>query len=160
MALDNDSKDTSQTAPTATDFAQAIVDQIVSLPNIDRLMKSGENSLVVVAKILIGVVLGVAGRTGAFLADLIVSGEDIADPAFQRLMQVAFKDITGVDLGAAPAGPGQRAARAAGAKSLGAALMAAIAGGAEGGAQGGAVVPSQVPAENYVTWVPQMALEG
>lgn len=156
----NGEKDTATSAPLAADIAAAIVAQVVSVENIERIWKGGENSIIAAAKIIVGVLLGSAGAIGAKLAEVIVGAEEVADPAFQRLMQVAFQDITGIDMGGASTAPGARSSRTGAARNLGAALMAAVAGSTPGGGGGGEITPSQAPAEEYVTWVTQLALEG
>ena len=147
-------------APALSDLAEAIAERIVSIENISRIAKGNENAVVSAAKIIIGILLGAAGSIGAELANVLVGAEEVADPAFQRLAETAFKDITGIDMGGASPRPGNRNEREAAARNVGAALMNALAGGAGGGGASGPIEPSRAAAENYLTWVCQMALEG
>ncbi len=73
---------------------------------------------------LIGGLLNLAGRIGAFLATQLIEGEDIAAPAYSRLLAAAVKDVTGADIsGQLSARPGDRGAREGAGRVVGKALL-------------------------------------
>ena len=149
-----------ETPPDLQKFAQTIVDYFVSVENIEKMAKGTEPVLVKVVEIALGTIVGVMGTIGAEFAKAIVNAEEIADPAFRRLANVALKDITGVDAGIDNAGGG-RAGRAGAARNIGAGILQALSGISGAGAgTGGTLAPSTKAAEDYLSFVVQMSLEG
>lgn len=159
MPLNDPNQDPFQ-PPDLQAFAKTIVNNLVSVENIERLWKGSEPSAIKVIEIMIGVVMGLLGTIGAELARGLMNGEDIAEPAFRRLASAALKDITGVEADV-ELGVGQGDRRRAAAQSIGAGILKALSGITPGaGGASGNIQPSTQPAENYLSFVVQMALEG
>lgn len=146
--------------PELNDVAKAFASELISIENISKLWQGSEPTLVKLIEIALGTVIALVGSVGAELAKAIVNAEDIAEPAFRKLARVALKDITGVDapeLGGLGGGDGRRAV----ARNLGAGIIRALTSGRVAGTGGGGeLTPSLQPAEDYVGFVTQMALEG
>ena len=146
--------------PKIEELAEGVAAEFFSVQNLTRFWAGAADPFTKFGATIVGMVLGFAVRFAAYFANIILEGEAIADPAFQRLGQVAIKDITGVDVG--PIGqPGDRQRREGGARNIGAAMLTAIAGNAGGrGAGGGELQPSLTAAEDLATFIVQMRLEG
>lgn len=146
--------------PTAADIAEAVVGKFLSIEALTRLAASQENIQTKALKLGVGVLLGGIGAIGATAAEVLLEAEEIASPAFDRLAEVAVKDLLGVDATIrVQRGLGGREQRVGAARSMGAAIMGAMAG-ATGGKARGALEPSQQPAEDFLTFVTQLTLEG
>jgi hypothetical protein len=146
--------------PDLQQFARMLVDYIVSVENIEKIAKGQEPMLVRVAEIVLGTVIGVIGTIGAEFAKAIVNAEDIAEPAFRRLANTALKDITGIDANIDNRGGG-RDGRAGTARNIGSGILQALSGiSGGGGGGGGELAPSTKAAEDYLSFVVQMSLEG
>jgi hypothetical protein len=147
-------------SPNLEAFAEAVVRRLVSVENVSRIWQGSEPTLFKVVEVALGAIVAVAGTAGAELAKAIVNAEDIAEPAFQRLTRVALKDITGIDANIGPGGGG-RDGREAAARNVGAGILRALTGisGADG-TGAGPLQPSTKAAEDYLSFVVQMSLEG
>jgi hypothetical protein len=137
-----------------------LANHLVSVETIERLWKGSEPSAVKLIEITIGVLLSLLGTIGAQLAKSMIAAEDIADPAFRRLASAALKDITGVDVSLQP-GVGQGDSRQQAARTVGAGILKALTGISSGGVGAGSVLqPTTKPAEDYLSFVVNMAMEG
>lgn len=146
--------------PKIEEIAEGVAAEFFSVQNISRFWSGGADIITKFVATFVGVVLGFAARAAAYFANIILEGETIADPAFQRLGQTAIKDITGVDVGPI-GGPGGRGGREGGARNIGAAMLTALSGKSlEGGAGAAGLQPSLRGAEELATFIVQMRLEG
>jgi hypothetical protein len=135
-------------------------DQFFSVENLERFWSGAGAPSLEVVKGFVGLILALTGWVGATLAEQLIEGEDLAAPAYQKLMAAAVRDVTGVDISSSmSARVGDRSSRTAAANAIGKALLDVIASGS-GGAAGQQLAPSSAGAEQYVTFVTQMALEG
>ena len=153
-------QDQLETPPDLNALAKNIVDSLVSVKNIERIWAGSEPTLVKVVEIALGTLIGLIGSLGAEFAKAIVNAEDIAEPAFRRLVNVALQDITGVDANISNSGGG-RGGRTGAARNIGAGILQALSGiGNTAAPPGGQLQPSTRAAEDYLTFVVQMGMEG
>lgn len=146
--------------PDFSAIARTIVAELVDTGAIEKIWKGQEPVLVKAVEILLGTGLALLGTIGAELAKALLAAEEIAGPAYNRLANTALKDITGIDANI-PTGAGDRSGRSAAARNIGAAILQALSGiSSGGGGTGGAMQPSTRAAEEYMTFVVQMSLEG
>jgi len=146
--------------PKVEEIAEGVAAEFFSVQNLTRFWSGASDPLTKVVSTFVGMILGLSVRAAAYFANIILEGETIADPAFQRLGQTAIKDITGIDVGPI-GGPGDRDRREAGARNIGAAVLNALTGNAGGGGGGrGELQPSLTAAEDLATFIVQMRLEG
>lgn len=140
--------------------AEAVVSQVMSVEQLARVWESADPAIVKLVKTLIGAVIGSAATAGAVFAEALVDGETLAQPAFDRLARVALKDITGIDANIGPS-LGGGAGRKDAARSLGAGILQALSGISGAGPSGsGQLEPSTKAAEDYLSFVVGMSLEG
>lgn len=159
MAVGDANQDPFQ-APDLQAFAKTIVNTLVSVEAIERYWKGSEPTFVKIVEIALGTIMGLLGTIGAELAKAIMAGEDIAEPAFRRLASAALKDITGVDADIS-LGVGRGDERRAQAQTIGAGILKALSGISAGGTgTGSTLAPSTKPAEDYLGFVVNMAMEG
>lgn len=146
--------------PDFSQMAKGIVAELVDAQVIEKVWKGQEPVLVKVVEIFLGTAMGLIGTLGAQLAESMINAEDIAGPAFNRLASTALRDITGIDVDLSTR-PGQRGARAGAARNVGAGILQALTGISNGAAgAGGELQPSTQAAEDYLTFMVQMSLEG
>lgn len=146
--------------PDLQGFAKTIVNNLVSVENLERAAKSLEPVLIKIVEVLVGTIIGVAAPVASVFAEGIVNAENNNSAAFERLTRVALKDITGVDANLSP-GLGGRDGRSGGARNVGAGILKALSGISGGGSgTGGTLAPGTQAAEDYLTFVVQMAIEG
>lgn len=109
---------------------------------------------------IIGALLALFSTVAVYLANFIIRGESKAEPAFQELAKVAVEDLFGVSVNIGQVqGRGQRAGRQAAAASIGEAVLKGLFAGVK--TSGSATLePGMAAANNYLTTVTQLALEG
>ncbi len=147
-------------SPDVQAMVKNAVDYFVSVQNIEKIWKGSDPALAKLVEILIGGLIGVVGTVGAEFAKAIVNAEDIAEPAFRRLANTALKDITGIDANIDNRSGG-RDGRSGAARNIGSGILAALTGiSGGGGTGGGTLAPSTKAAEDYLSFVVQMSLEG
>jgi hypothetical protein len=97
---------------------------------------------------------------GAWIAQIFLSAEAREDPVFARLTEVAIEDLFGVQISIGGPGAAGRAGRQQAAQTIGQAILRALAFGGDGAAGAQPLAPSSARAEQFLTVVTQLALEG
>lgn len=146
--------------PPLNELVNAHVDQLFEPKNLSRLQTILANALQAALATVLGIVLSLAAKIGAFLARSIADAEDKVGPEFNQLASAAIKDMFGID---APALDVRRGSggNVAAADAIGAALLQAFSGQARGGAAAsGPLEPSDEPAKVFLSAMAQLALEG
>ena len=139
---------------------KTLANHLVSVETIERITKGSEPLVVKGIEVLLGTIIGLFGTVAAEFAKSVIAAEDIAEPAFRRLASAALKDITGVEVDVSP-GVGRGGGRRGAAQTVGAAMLQALSGINAGGVgPGGVLQPTTRPAEDYITFVVNMAMEG
>lgn len=134
--------------------------RLFSIGNLGRLGKTLTNTIGDAFEVVIAFLLKSAGAIGVFIATELADAEDRAEPAFGKLAATAVKDLFGVDVSeGAMTGRGNRGGRKQAADAIGGAVLRAITGTAGGGAAG-QLQPGTKAAEDYLSFVVQMGLEG
>lgn len=97
---------------------------------------------------------------GAWVAKIFMAAETREEPIFQQLTAVAIEDLFGVRVQFGPPGAAGRGARQAAASTIGQAILKALAFGADGAGGAQALAPSSRRAEEFLTTVTTLAMEG
>lgn len=147
-------------SPDLQGFAKIVVNNLTSVEVFERLGKSLEPALLKTVETAVALVIGAAGPIAASFAKGIIAGENRNSAVFDELARVALQDITGIDANI-NARAGDRGSRAAAARNVGAGILKALSGITGAVApQGGELQPSTAPAEDYLSFVVQMSMEG
>lgn len=125
-----------------------------------RLFKGIVNAGTELVTIVIAFLLESAGSIAAELADILANSENRASPAFSKLAAVAVKDLFGVEVSESDLRAGNQAGRKRASNAIGAAVLDAISGRQGGIGSGGQIEPSSKAAEDYLSFVVGMHLEG
>lgn len=145
------------------DFRMEIIEKLGGLVDADAFTKGRTwlgTAIIEALAWVISKVLRVGVWIGVQLSGALVRGEDKAQDAFGQLAAVAIEDVFGVkvDPGAVNS-RGDRGRRQGAANAIGRAMLDALTGGTPG-AGATHLQPSSAGAEQFLTVVTQMALEG
>jgi len=150
-------------AERTPDFRVETVERIAGLIDADAFAK-GKNwlvaALIEVLTWLFSKILALGVVIGGVIADSLARGEDKAQKSFGKLASIALQDMFGVEIDPDSLNDrGNRGRRTAASQALGRTVMQALTHGQNGN---GAteLTPSAAGAENYMSVVTQMALEG
>lgn len=136
------------------------VEQLFDVKKLSRLERVISNAVQSALSTVVGVVLSLAAKIGAYLGKTILDAENKAQPEFDELARIAILDMFGVDVGAGATTRGQGGNIAA-ADKIGDMMLRAFAGQARANTQAGAALePSDEPAKAFLSSMAQLALEG
>ena len=139
-------------APSFDDLITKLLDGLVDPSRLDRLTRVLINAGQQVGPTIIGMILQKATELSMFAATQILEGEDRAADSMAKLASVAVRDLMGVDVDASAFRRGRAGGAAA---QVGAKIMDAIA-----GEQAGPIAPTPVPAQRFLSFMVNLALEG
>jgi len=146
--------------PPLNELVTELVEQAYDVQKLGRLEKAFANAVQAALTTVLGVVLSLAAKIGAFLGKSIADAENTAQPDFDRLAQVAIQDMFGVNVASLSSTRGKGGNTAA-ADAIGAALMTAFSGQARGATgAAGEIQPDDAPAKAFLSAMSQLALEG
>jgi hypothetical protein len=135
-------------------------EQLYDPKKLTRLERVAQNAIQAALSTVLGVVLSLAAKIGAFLGKTILEAENKAQPEFNELARIAILDMFGVDVGTMDTSRG-RGGNVDAADKIGSMLMSAFAGQARGStSEGGAIEPSDAPAKAFLSSMAQLSLEG
>jgi hypothetical protein len=136
------------------------VEQLFDVKKLSRLERVISNAVQSALSTVVGVVLSLAAKIGAFLGKTILDAENRAQPEFDELARVAIKDMFGVDVGAGTTTRGQ-GGNVAAADKIGDMMLRAFSGQARGAAgDTGPIQPGDEGAKAFLSAMAQLALEG
>lgn len=147
-------------APKFTDIGKEAAAGVADSSLIGKLWKLLVDFIPSIVSAIIGTLLRWSITISVYIARLIIRGEERAEPAFGQLAATAVEDLFGVSVDPrAVGGRGNRGARTAAAASIGSGILRGLFSGGEV-TGGGALQPSKAGAEQFLTTVTQLALEG